>query len=186
MPTTSSKFNTFSQFKQSSTELNDLVESATEKCQPESKSYALIGLHSCGNLSNSIINLYLKSAFDLDCSKRSRLLCNVACCYNLLDEKYTTNNPMVGTAAERDNGGVQVDETSKFSMSAFLNEKRYALSFNIRMLACHSLEKCLASIDDFREVSFNLSIKIIYLLYLFEQLLKASNNCGACVVVFQQ
>jgi hypothetical protein len=155
------KFQTFSQFIQSSTELNDLIR---EKLSSETQStdeydfdghFALIGLHSCGNLSNSIVNLYLNTKQGpetrpekLNCSN-NRLLCNVACCYNLLNEKYSAD---VESYIDVKKTNVKIGDQSKFPMSEYLNERRYAINFNARSLACHSLDRCFESVQDFREV----------------------------------
>ncbi len=66
-----------------------------------------------------------------------------ACCYNLLNEKYSHDNP----------NECEIDESSKFPMSEYLNRKSYALGFNIRMIACHNFERTLDSLEDYREVS---------------------------------
>ena len=80
---------------------------------------------------------------------RAKCLCNVACCYNLLNEKYATDEE---SHKDFKHTNVQIDESSKFPMSAHLNRMRYGLNFNARMLACHSLDRCLNSIDDFKEL----------------------------------
>lgn len=143
------RFKTFSQFIQSSTELNNLIK---ENCENKlEENFALIGLHSCGNLSNSIINLYLNNNDNDDnkLSQRKKLLCNVACCYNLLNEKYASD---LLSSYDFKKTNIKLDDSSKFPMSFYLNERKYALSYNIRMLACHSLYRCLDSIEDFKEV----------------------------------
>ena len=169
-PTTSSSssFQTFSQFIQSSTELNQLIRSSIgnnfeDKCSHDDN-YALVGLHSCGNLSNSIINLYLANSrqhlepgapapanIKSNANSFKKLLCNVACCYNLLNEKYA-NDAESGKDLKHTN--VNIDESSKFPISSHLNQKRYSLGFNIRMLACHSLDRSiLSNLGDFKEVN---------------------------------
>ena len=139
-------FQTFSQFIQSSSELNNLIETHLEEISFKNNKFALIGLHSCGNLSNSIVNLYVNSNRDRGSESGCKLLCNVACCYNLLDEKYT------GSAE------VGIDESSKFPMSKWLNEIKYELSYDLRMLACHSFDRILSTADDFREVPNQLNL----------------------------
>jgi hypothetical protein len=117
--------------------------------------YALIGLHSCGNLSNSIVNLYVNSNKETNklTANGCKLLCNVACCYNLLNEKFAHNDLESNLDLKKTN--VNIDENSKFPMSLHLNKKEYCLNFNVRMLACHSFERILNTLDDFREVNFN-------------------------------
>jgi hypothetical protein len=103
------QFETFSQFIESNTQLEELInqnieENDKKRSNPtveintndQKRNYGLVGLHSCGNLSNSIVNLYLSNNNNtttannndklLKCS--NKLLCNVSCCYNLLAEKY--------------------------------------------------------------------------------------------------
>ncbi len=153
------KFQTFSQFIQSSTELNDLIR---EKLGSDNSAavafdgrFALIGLHSCGNLSNSIINLFLNTKQGPETrpemlnANDNRLLCNVACCYNLLNEKYSVD---VESYIDVKKTNVKIGDHSKFPVSEYLNERRYAINFNARSLACHSLDRCFQSTNDFREV----------------------------------
>ncbi len=147
------KFQTFAQFIQSSTELNDLIRSQLNQegkncaVEIEDETFGLVGLHSCGNLSNSIINLYLNK--HQTSTSNNRLLCNVACCYNLLNEKYA-NDLECYIDVKKTN--VKIDDSSKFPMSELLNTKNYSLNFNARSLACHSLDRCLETLDDYREV----------------------------------
>ena len=163
----SSSFQTFSQFIQSSTELNNLIKLHIQtelmseiEISTNMNNCGLIGLHSCGNLSNSIINLYLNNNLgDHACNDRSKfrkLLCNVACCYNLLNEKFSQDDLKVNKKynLEETSSESDVDRSSRFPMSSHLNEKKYSLTFNIRMLACHSMGRCLKEIDSFKEVRF--------------------------------
>ncbi|CAF0768311.1 unnamed protein product [Brachionus calyciflorus] len=138
------RFKTFSQFIQSSTELHNLVRENTEN-KLENENYALVGLHSCGNLSNSIINLFLNNS-----ESDRKLLCNVACCYNLLNEKYA-KDPLSNYDFKKTD--IKLDDSSKFPMSAYLNSNQYALTYNLRMLACHSLYRCLDSIENYKELN---------------------------------
>lgn len=147
-----SRFKTFSQFIESTSELDALIDN--QKSESDSE-YALIGLHCCGNLSNSIVNLYLNNNANISSQQQQRrvkLLCNVSCCYNLLNEKYAND---VESSKDLKKTNVAISESSKFPMSAYLNSARYSLNFNVRMLACHSLDRCMQSIDDFKEVFFS-------------------------------
>ena len=148
----SSRFRTFSQFIQSSTELMDLIRSHGGDGSGGGgfDTIALVGLHSCGNLSNSIVNLHL----DGGDGGSSRLLCNVACCYNLMNEKYARRDEDEMSSRDLKHTQVSIDDASKFPMSAHLNASRFVLNFNARMLACHSLDRCLKFYDDFKEVRF--------------------------------
>lgn len=150
----SDRFKTFSQFIQSTSELSALLPapSSNDQVVEASQHYALIGLHCCGNLSNSIVNLYVSNNEKKEEEKEQRrvkLLCNVACCYNLLNEKYA-NDLESDKDFKRTN--VAISESSKFPMSDLLNRQKYSLNFNMRMLACHSLDRCMKSLDDFKEV----------------------------------
>ena len=144
-------FQTFCEFIQSSSELNELIDAHVQSEAFDSAEkifFAFVGLHSCGNLSNSIINLYLTNE-NKEHKYRAKCLCNVACCYNLLNEKYATDEE---SSKDFKHTNVQIDNASKFPMSKHLNKMRYALNFNARMLACHSLDRSLSSIDDFKEL----------------------------------
>ena len=121
--------------------------------EPElTNNYALIGLHSCGNLSNSIINLFLNNRAYNDEITFRKLLCNVACCYNLLNEKYSNDDVKVNKKYNLDENND--DNASQFPMSSYLNQMKYALTFNIRMLACHSFGRCTKELDSYKEVFY--------------------------------
>lgn len=159
-------FQTFSQFIQSSSELNNLVESHLKEISLANNKYALIGLHSCGNLSNSIVNLYVNSHRHSEFKSGCRLLCNVACCYNQLDEKYIGNK-----YADEEEKVSGVDEASKFPMSARLNEIKYCLGPSMARVGCHSFEKNLKCYEDITEVSITeivLSVNINYFNFFFK------------------
>lgn len=147
------RFKTFSQFIQSTSELSALLPApSNDQVVEASQHYALIGLHCCGNLSNSIVNLYVSNNEKKEEEterRRVKLLCNVACCYNLLNEKYA-NDLESDKDFKRTN--VAISESSKFPMSDLLNRQKFSLNFNMRMLACHSLDRCMKSLDDFKEV----------------------------------
>ncbi len=137
--------------------MNNLIDIENIKTENEQNLfYGLIGLHSCGNLSNSIVNLYLDKNNSINQSESNKsnrispmLLCNIACCYNLLNEKYSLDDDYLNDL-KRTN--IKIDENSKFPMSSYLNNKKYYLNFNARMLACHSLETSLSELNCFKEV----------------------------------
>jgi hypothetical protein len=149
----SDNFQTFSQFIQSTTELNNLIDKKNNENSNENNSYALIGLHTCGNLSNSIINLYLDKYTVNESEDKNRisprLLCNIACCYDSLDEKYSFDDENLYCLNDTN---TKIDNCSKFPMSCYLNNKKYYLNFNTRRLACHSLESSLNELDSYKEV----------------------------------
>ncbi len=149
-------FQTFSQFIQSTTQLNNLIDEQSKITSNENNSYALIGLHTCGNLSNSIINLYLNKNCSISHkeygNKNSispKLLCNIACCYDSLDEKYSLENESLNTLED---SKIKIDNGSKFPMSNYLNSIKYYLNFNTRRSACHSLASSLSDLERYKEV----------------------------------
>ena len=162
-------FQTFSQFIQSSSELNNLVESHLREISLKNDKYALIGLHSCGNLSNSIVNLYVNSHQQIEFVSGCKLLCNVACCYNQLDEKYIKNT--------YDDKVSCVDDASKFPMSSVLNNVKYFLGPGLTRVGCHSFEKNLKFYDDITEViHYKLTFVLFDLVYSVYSLFSKIHN----------
>ena len=45
----------------------------------------LTGLHTCGNLAASVLQLFVNNPLPV------RVLCNVGCCYHLLEEEFVRN-----------------------------------------------------------------------------------------------
>lgn len=60
-------------------------ESDPYTCEP-GQQLMLTGLHTCGNLAPSILRIFVANP-------DTRVLCNVGCCYNLLDEEFTISDP---------------------------------------------------------------------------------------------
>ena len=50
----------------------------------EANDFLLTGLHTCGNLASSVLQLYISNP-------SVRVLCNVGCCYHLLEEEFVRN-----------------------------------------------------------------------------------------------
>ena len=50
----------------------------------EARDFLLTGLHTCGNLASSILQLYIANP-------TVRVVCNVGCCYHLLEEEFVRN-----------------------------------------------------------------------------------------------
>ena len=104
--------------------------------QCHSSSFLLCGLHACGGLSASLLYHFVRNA-----SVRS--MANVACCYHLLEEKYSPN-PFTGRCSE--------DDPASFPLSRRLIDEKMSLGRNARMLAVQSLERNRAD-----QVSYNAS-----------------------------
>ncbi|XP_067001301.2 probable methyltransferase-like protein 25 isoform X2 [Anabrus simplex] len=89
----------------------------------------LAGLHTCGNLAPSCLQLFVRS-------KSIKSLCNVGCCYHLLEEKFSQNpfasNKNVVCESELEYG---------FPMSKFLTSQNFSLGRNARMLAAQALDR---------------------------------------------
>lgn len=93
--------------------------------QSHSSSFLLCGLHSCGGLSSSLLYHFVQKS-----SVHS--IANVACCYHLLEEKYSPN-PFTGRCSE--------DDPASFPLSRRLMDEKMKLGRNARMLAVQSLER---------------------------------------------
>ena len=79
----------------------------------------IVGLHTCGNLASTSVELFVNSP-------GTQFLCNVGCCYHLLDEAY-----------ENDDG----HKEPGFPISSYLKSKRFVLGRNARMVAAQPLER---------------------------------------------
>lgn len=90
-----------------------------------SSSFLLCGLHACGSLSCSLLYHFISN-----CNVHS--IANVACCYHLLEEKFSPN-PFTGLYHEND--------PCSFPLSQILIQNRIKLGRNARMLAVQSLER---------------------------------------------
>lgn len=79
----------------------------------------LVGLHTCGNLAASCLELFVANR------NRIKSIVNIGCCYHLLDEKFVSNpdwlrrNSAAGDAA--------------FPMSEYLTNRGFALGRDARM-----------------------------------------------------
>lgn len=83
----------------------------------------LTGLHVCGDLASTCIELFCKNSDVLS-------MCNIGCCYNLLTEKFESD--------------IKLEESVNipgFPMSKYLTDQCYFLGRNARMLACQSLDR---------------------------------------------
>lgn len=95
----------------------DLKKIAQDIFKREELTLGLVGLHTCGNLGPTSIKLYNNN-------KNIKMLCNVSCCYHLLEKDECSDNEFVG-----------------FPMSSFLINKQYSLSRPARMLTAQSIDR---------------------------------------------
>lgn len=99
--------------------------------------FCLSGLHTCGNLAASCAQIFRRNA-------AVRLLCNVGCCYHLLDEQFVGQDLHV----ERHHPAALAEGEPTmlgFPLSAHLRKQRFRLGRNARMLASQSLERTVAA-----------------------------------------
>lgn len=90
-----------------------------------SSSFLLCGLHACGSLSCSLLYHFIQNS-------TVHSIANVACCYHLLEEKFSSN-PFTGLSHEND--------PCSFPLSRKLIQNQTKLGRNARMLAVQSYER---------------------------------------------
>lgn len=104
---------------------------------PETTVFCLSGLHTCGNLASSCLQIFSDNV-------AIRTLCNVGCCYHLIDEEFAHNELYVAF----DDPSIcksSASATFGFPMSSYLRDNRLAVGRNARMLASQSLNRTVAS-----------------------------------------
>ncbi|XP_039286789.1 methyltransferase-like protein 25 [Nilaparvata lugens] len=109
----------------------DVVGVLREKFKEENDdlSIALVGLHTCGNLGPSSIELFLKM-------KSVKLLLNVGCCYHLLTDKFEgEQETQVATNLCSYSAG--------FPMSQLLLSRGFRLTYNTRVVAAQSVDRIM-------------------------------------------
>ncbi|XP_017780520.1 PREDICTED: methyltransferase-like protein 25 [Nicrophorus vespilloides] len=90
----------------------------------------VIGLHTCGDLGPTSLRIFKTN-------DNVKSICNVSCCYHLLNENYI--------ASGMQNLGQQ--QQQGFPMSQYLKNKKYSLGRATRMLAAQSIDRILAHQD---------------------------------------
>jgi hypothetical protein len=90
-----------------------------------SSSFLLCGLHACGSLSSSLLYHFVENS-------TVHAVVNVACCYHLLDEKFSPN-PFTSMCSKND--------PCSFPLSHRLIQEKTKLGRNARMLAVQSFER---------------------------------------------
>lgn len=147
------KYHTFNEYISTNVNLNKLIK---DRLGIEMSEYGLIGLHSCGNLSNSPIDLYLNNlnqnagiseTGDGICC----LLCNVSCCYHLIDEKYAPieysfiNKNGDDNYNDSNSGSTKIEHKMKFPLCSSLNRKAYFLGRNARTLSSQPIDRLITN-----------------------------------------
>uniref|UniRef100_T1JB62 Methyltransferase domain-containing protein n=1 Tax=Strigamia maritima TaxID=126957 RepID=T1JB62_STRMM len=89
----------------------------------KSKDFLLVGLHTCGDLSVKMMNLFLQSP-DV------KVFFNIGCCYNLLEEEFSVDDK-------------NVVANSCFPLSKTLRDRKFYLGRKARMLAQQSLHRLI-------------------------------------------
>lgn len=107
----------------------------------------LAGLHTCGDLGPSCLRIY-------NSSEHMMSVCNIGCCYNMLNEKYDkfTHKRIARERDERSRlpercaADVPLDTLNAFGfpMSQHLDERKMVLGRNARMLSCQSIDRTVA------------------------------------------
>lgn len=85
----------------------------------------LTGLHTCGNLASTSLDMFVHN-------EQLKVLCNVGCCYHLIDERYL-GEPATVTEADMLRAG--------FPMSDVLSKRYYRLGVTARNLASQSVHR---------------------------------------------
>ncbi|XP_030372687.1 methyltransferase-like protein 25 [Scaptodrosophila lebanonensis] len=109
-----------------------LDESFPEQQVDKMKRICLTGLHTCGNLAATCLQVF-------DAQPNCEILCNIGCCYHLLKERYS-DQEFFGNKALMD-----MQTEYGFPLSDYLRERNVCLGRNARMLAAQSMERTQAA-----------------------------------------
>jgi hypothetical protein len=103
--------------------------------------FGIIGLHTCGNLGVDSLRLFLAN-------RSAKFICNVPCCYHLLDENplFYPDRRFEGSKMIDRNAGALVESILKptFPLCKTLDttdNSRFCLGRNARMMCAYSIEK---------------------------------------------
>lgn len=139
-------YKTATQYIDTDTDLAELV--AQNFPGREFDSYCLTGLHTCGNLAPNCLNIFRAN-------EKIRVVCNVGCCYHLLDESFAASEveetKLNRFQRHREDERVDVKEeesitphTQGFPLSDYLRSQDFFLGRNARMLASQSVSRFFA------------------------------------------
>ncbi|XP_058053486.1 probable methyltransferase-like protein 25 [Anopheles bellator] len=115
-------------------------------------SFALAGLHTCGNLGPNCLRLF-------DQNPAFKAVCNVGCCYHLMKEEFVSDD-LDNPINMSDNSGYG------FPMSAHLRAHGFALGRNARNLASESIERaCRNRENPSDKLGYRALLQIVLLQY---------------------
>lgn len=100
-------------------DIRPLIGECNQHFDQSFRNVGLVGLHTCGNLASTSLQLFVNSP-------KARFLCNVGCCYHLLDELFDVTR-------DKSEPG--------FPLSNYLKSKRFGLGRNARMVSSQPLER---------------------------------------------
>ncbi|XP_017961249.1 methyltransferase-like protein 25 isoform X2 [Drosophila navojoa] len=131
--TPTNKYKTTSIYITTELNLSDLVkEHFKDELQVVDPCICLTGLHTCGNLAATCLQVF-------HAQNNCRVLCNVGCCYHLLNERYSEQEFFGNKAL------MKQSTDFGFPMSRYLQERKVKLGRNARMLAAQSIERTLSA-----------------------------------------
>ena len=117
----------------------------------KSSKFGLIGLHTCGNLAPSSLQIFLAS-------KDFKFCCNVGCCYHFLEEEFYAN-PYTKSGCDSENS-----QKFGFPMSNILRDQNFWIGRNARMVAAQPMDRSISnkqvSSDFYRFFPFSFLTKV--------------------------
>ncbi|KAK5649953.1 hypothetical protein RI129_000982 [Pyrocoelia pectoralis] len=131
------------------TESTDFEQLISDIFLEKSTNFGLVGLHTCGDLAATCIKVFNKN-------NNLRTLCNVSCCYHLLNEEFESNNS-------------NLNNSFGFPLSAYLKNKQFKLGRTALMLSSQSVDRML-----YRK---ELPNKLLFYRSVLEILLEKNNVC---------
>ena len=136
-PEIAKNYKTIAKFITTDLNITELIQRAFDENIKETSTtnFCLTGLHTCGNLAATCLQVF-------NAQPNCRILCNIGCCYHLLQEAYNGPEFFGNKAVFSDSLNTLAPG---FPLSRFLNEKQLKLGRNARMLAAQSLERTINS-----------------------------------------
>uniref|UniRef100_A0A182Q4U8 Methyltransferase domain-containing protein n=1 Tax=Anopheles farauti TaxID=69004 RepID=A0A182Q4U8_9DIPT len=153
--TTMMKEDTLDNLYRTATKLIDfetnLIELAEEYFpQGNHSTFCLCGLHTCGNLGPNCLRLFHQNP-------TIKGICNVGCCYHLMQEQFIVDEYYNATKAT-DNPGYG------FPMSSYLRDSRFALGRNARNLAAESIDRaCTNRENPSDKLGFRALLQVVFI-----------------------
>ena len=129
----------------------------------ENINVCLTGLHTCGNLASTCLKVFSEQ-------ESIRMICNVGCCYHLINEEFSNDDFFVNKEIASNN------LEFGFPMSQYLRQQTIKMGRNARMLAAQSIHRTVANRD--------ISVKSLYYRALLEMIIMEKfPNLQNCVQV---